>query len=78
MGFVHPQHEGLLKQLEIELDERGNVKASEKNYHTNISKIFTAGDMRRGQSLGCLGHLRRKRMCQKVDEFLNGIFFAGN
>ncbi|MBS1914989.1 MAG: glutamate synthase subunit beta, partial [Bacteroidetes bacterium] len=48
MGFVHPQHEGMINQLEIELDERGNVKASEKNYQTNISKIFTAGDMRRG------------------------------
>ena len=43
MGFVHPQHEGLLTQLDIELDERGNVKATEKEFHTNISKIFTAG-----------------------------------
>ncbi|MEO6219558.1 MAG: glutamate synthase subunit beta, partial [Ginsengibacter sp.] len=51
MGFVHPQHDGLLNQLGVELDERGNVRASEKNYSTNISKIFTAGDMRRGQSL---------------------------
>ena len=49
MGFVHPQHKGLLQELAIELDERGNVKATEKNYQTNISKIFTAGDMRRGQ-----------------------------
>ena len=37
MGFVHPQHTGLLKELDVELDERGNVKASEKNYTTNIS-----------------------------------------
>ena len=56
MGFVHPQHEGMLNELETELDERGNVKATDKSYQTNISKIFTAGDMRRGQSLGCLGH----------------------
>ncbi|MEO8854465.1 MAG: glutamate synthase subunit beta, partial [Ginsengibacter sp.] len=41
MGFVHPQHEGLLQQLDVELDPRGNVKATEKEYHTNISKIFT-------------------------------------
>ena len=32
MGFVHPQHEGLINELEIELDERGNIRASEKNY----------------------------------------------
>ncbi|MEO7961911.1 MAG: glutamate synthase subunit beta, partial [Ginsengibacter sp.] len=45
MGFVHPEHTGLLEQASVELDERGNVKASEKDYRTNISKIFTAGDM---------------------------------
>ncbi|MFX8059668.1 FAD-dependent oxidoreductase, partial [Acinetobacter baumannii] len=48
MGFVHPQQKGLLEELGVELDERGNVKAVEKNYKTNISKVFTAGDMRRG------------------------------
>ncbi|HEX5023885.1 MAG TPA: FAD-dependent oxidoreductase, partial [Agriterribacter sp.] len=51
MGFIHPQHEGMLNELGTELDERGNVKATDKSYQTNISKIFTAGDMRRGQSL---------------------------
>jgi glutamate synthase (NADPH/NADH) small chain len=51
MGFVHPEHEGMINELDVELDERGNVKATEKSYQTNISKIFTAGDMRRGQSL---------------------------
>ena len=51
MGFVHPQHEGMIDELGTELDESGNVKATEKSYQTNISKIFTAGDMRRGQCL---------------------------
>jgi len=51
MGFVHPQHEGMVSELEMELDDRGNIKATERSYQTNISKIFTAGDMRRGQSL---------------------------
>ena len=51
MGFLHPQHEGLLQQLGVELDQRGNVKASETAYQTNIDNIFVAGDMRRGQSL---------------------------
>jgi glutamate synthase (NADPH/NADH) small chain len=72
MGFVHPQHEGLLKQLEIDLDERGNVKASEKNYHTNISKIFTAGDMRRGQSLVVWAISEGRECAGKVDEYLMG------
>lgn len=72
MGFVHPQHEGLIKQLEIELDERGNVKATEKEYQTNISKIFTAGDMRRGQSLVVWAISEGRECARKVDEFLMG------
>lgn len=51
MGFVQPQKEGLLNELGVELDERGNVKASDADYRSNILKIFTCGDMRRGQSL---------------------------
>src|SRR5436853_732865 len=50
MGFLQPVHEGLINHLGVDLDERGNVKASEDTYQTNIQKIFTAGDMRRGQS----------------------------
>ena len=72
MGFLHPQHEGLLEQLEIELDERGNVKASEKNYHTNISKIFAAGDMRKGQSLVVWAISEGRECARKVDEYLMG------
>lgn len=72
MGFVHPQHEGLLSQLDIELDQRGNVKASEKEFHTNISKIFTAGDMRRGQSLVVWAISEGRECARKVDEYLMG------
>ena len=72
MGFVHPQHEGLLSQLDLELDERGNVKASEKEFHTNISKIFTAGDMRRGQSLVVWAISEGRECARKVDEYLMG------
>ena len=72
MGFVHPQHEGLINELEIELDERGNVRASEKNYQSNISRIFTAGDMRRGQSLVVWAIKEGRDCAQKVDEFLMG------
>ena len=72
MGFMHPQHEGLINQLEVELDERGNVKASEKEYQTNIAKIFTAGDMRRGQSLVVWAISEGRECARKVDAFLMG------
>ena len=72
MGFVHPQHDGLINELELELDERGNVRATEKNYQSNISRIFTAGDMRRGQSLVVWAIKEGRDCAQKVDEFLMG------
>jgi len=72
MGFVHPRHEGLLNELGIELDDRGNVKASEKDYQTNIAKIFTAGDMRRGQSLVVWAISEGRECARKVDEYLIG------
>lgn len=72
MGFVHPQHDGLINELEIELDERGNVRASEKKYQSNISRIFAAGDMRRGQSLVVWAIKEGRDCAQKVDEFLMG------
>jgi glutamate synthase (NADPH/NADH) small chain len=72
MGFVHPQHEGLLNELGVELDEKGNVKATEKTYQTNISKIFSPGDMRRGQSLVVWAISEGRECAKKVDEFLMG------
>ncbi len=71
MGFVYPQQVGLLNELGIELDERGNVKASEKDFRTNISKVFTAGDMRRGQSLVVWAISEGREAARKVDQFLN-------
>ena len=70
MGFVHPQHDGLIDQLGLELDDRGNVKATEKEYQTNIQKIFTAGDMRRGQSLVVWAISEGREAARKIDEFL--------
>ena len=72
MGFVSPHKEGLLAQLEIELDERGNVKATEKAYQTSIAKVFTAGDMRRGQSLVVWAISEGRECARKVDEYLMG------
>ena len=51
MGFVHPVHEGMVTDLGLDLDERGNVKADTMAYQTSREKVFAAGDMRRGQSL---------------------------
>lgn len=73
MGFLHPQHEGMLEALEIALDERGNVRASDKNYQTNIPKIFAAGDMRRGQSLVVWAISEGRECARKVDEHLMGF-----
>jgi len=72
MGFVHPQHQGLLNELGVELDERGNVKATEKNYQTNINKVFAAGDVRRGQSLVVWAISEGRECARKADEFLMG------
>ncbi len=72
MGFVHPQRQGLLNELGVELDERGNVKASERAFQTNIAKIFSAGDMRRGQSLVVWAISEGRECARKVDEYLMG------
>jgi len=72
MGFLHPQPTGMLDELGIELDERGNVKATESSYQTNIAKVFTAGDMRRGQSLVVWAISEGRECARKVDIFLTG------
>jgi glutamate synthase (NADPH/NADH) small chain len=76
MGFVHPEHSPLLKELRVELDGRGNVQADTESdagaYQTNVTKVFTAGDMRRGQSL-VVWAIREGRQCARsVDQFLMG------
>jgi glutamate synthase (NADPH/NADH) small chain len=72
MGFLHPQHEGLLKKLGVELDVRKNVGANDVTYRTNVSKVFSAGDMRRGQSLVVWAISEGRECARKVDEFLMG------
>lgn len=71
MGFVSPQHEGLLKQLAVDLDERGNVKAN--NYQTSVEGVFAAGDMRRGQSLVVWAISEGREAARSVDEYLTGV-----
>jgi glutamate synthase (NADPH/NADH) small chain len=72
MGFVHPVHEGLLKTLGVDLDPRGNVRANTNEYRTSLPKVFSAGDMRRGQSL-VVWAIREGRLCARsIDQFLTG------
>ena len=72
MGFVHPVHEGMLKELGVGLDGRGNVRADTVSYKTSIDKVFSAGDMRRGQSL-VVWAIREGRQCARaVDRYLMG------
>ncbi|HEY0274416.1 MAG TPA: FAD-dependent oxidoreductase, partial [Chitinophaga sp.] len=72
MGFLHPQHKGMLDNLGVERDDRGNVKATERSYQTSIPKVFAAGDMRRGQSLVVWAISEGRECARKVDEFLMG------
>jgi len=72
MGFLHPVRDGLLADLGVALDERGNVKADVNDYRTSVDKVFAAGDMRRGQSL-VVWAIREGRQCARaVDEYLTG------
>ncbi len=72
MGFTNPVHQGMIDQLGLELDDRGNVKANEFNYKTSLDKIYTAGDMRRGQSLVVWAIREGRQAARAIDEFLMG------
>ncbi len=72
MGFVHPTHDGLLANLGVKLDARGNVQADTVKYKTSVAKVFTAGDMRRGQSLVVWAIREGRQAARAVDEFLMG------
>ena len=70
-GFLHPQHNGLLDDLGVEYDERGNVKAT--NYQTTTNpKVFSAGDMRRGQSLVVWAISEGREAARAADCYLMG------
>ncbi len=71
VGFVHPQHEGMLADLNINLDSRGNVQTGE-SYQSSLEKVFCAGDMRRGQSLVVWAISEGREAAINVDRFLSG------
>jgi glutamate synthase (NADPH/NADH) small chain len=72
MGFLHPVKEGMVEDLGLELDARCNVKANELEYQTSRSKIFAAGDMRRGQSLVVWAIREGRQAAHAIDKFLMG------
>jgi glutamate synthases, NADH/NADPH, small subunit len=69
MGFSGPEKGGMLKQLEVLFDERGNV-ATDENMATNIPGVFAAGDMRRGQSLVVWAIAEGRKVARKINSFL--------
>jgi glutamate synthase (NADPH/NADH) small chain len=72
MGFVGPRRAGLLEQAAVELDPRGNVKANQDDYKTSLPRVFSCGDMRRGQSLVVWAIREGRQAARAVDEFLMG------
>ncbi|MDF2637686.1 MAG: gltD [Novosphingobium lindaniclasticum] len=73
MGFVGPRKAGMLDQSGVDLDARGNVKATMVDYRTSDPAIYSCGDMRRGQSL-VVWAIREGRQCARaVDEALMGV-----
>jgi glutamate synthase (NADPH/NADH) small chain len=72
MGFVSPIHEGAVKDLGVELDQRGNVKANVVDYKSSKEKVFACGDLRRGQSLVVWAIREGRQAAHSVDKFLMG------
>jgi len=71
IGFMHPQHEGMLKDLNVELDSRGNVNTNK--FQTNKVGVFSAGDMRRGQSLVVHAISEGREAACEIDRYLTGV-----
>ena len=72
MGFLGPVQEGMLKSFGVELDKRGNVLADMQQYATSVPKIFSCGDMRRGQSLVVWAIREGRQAARAVDLALMG------
>ncbi len=72
MGFLHPQQAGIVEQLGLDLDGRGNVKATTDDYQTSAPNVFACGDMRRGQSLIVWAIAEGRECAAAVDRHLEG------
>ncbi len=72
MGFVSPIHEGMVQELGVTLDKRGNVAANTEDYRSSLDKVFACGDLRRGQSLVVWAIREGRQAAHAVDKFLMG------
>jgi glutamate synthase (NADPH/NADH) small chain len=72
MGFVHPVHDGLVNELGVDKDDRGNVKADFNSFKTSLDKVFVAGDARRGQSLVVWALAEGRKAARAIDLALMG------
>jgi glutamate synthase (NADPH/NADH) small chain len=71
MGFVHPEHPGIVTDLELSLDRRGNIEV-DPQFMTSVPGIFAAGDCQRGQSLVVWAIAEGRKAARNVDQFLMG------
>jgi glutamate synthase (NADPH/NADH) small chain len=69
LGFLSPVHNGMIEQLGVKLDGRGNV-ATDENYATSVDGVFAAGDMRRGQSLVVWAIAEGRKAAAAIDRYL--------
>jgi glutamate synthase (NADPH/NADH) small chain len=72
MGFLGPVRNGMIEELGVKLDQRGNVQADE-NYMSSVPGVFAAGDMRRGQSLVVWAIAEGRKAARGIDEYLMGV-----
>ena len=72
MGFTGPRRTGMLEQAGVDVDGRGNVKATDQDYKTSTPRVFACGDMRRGQSLVVWAIREGRQAARAIDEFLMG------
>lgn len=71
MGFLYPNSKGMLEDLGIEKDNRGNVK-TDNSFRTSVDGVFSSGDMRRGQSLVVWAISEGRECAREVDKYLMG------
>jgi glutamate synthase (NADPH/NADH) small chain len=71
MGFVHPEHKGIVGDLGVALDRRGNIQVN-ADFMTSVPGVFAAGDCQRGQSLVVWAIAEGRKAARGIDQFLTG------
>jgi glutamate synthase (NADPH/NADH) small chain len=75
MGFMHPEHDGVVRALGVELDQRGNIAAP--RHASSVAGVFAAGDARRGQSLIVWAINEGRQCAREVERYLAALPVAG-